>query len=835
MPETPREVGVEVEESVECALEVNESVMQELLPEEDSTLFQEETFELPFLENNEDLAACLDTRAVTEEEMCANEGETLSLTSPDLKPTPCEIKESVQSSILSAALPCESKVCDPDSADTMMQFSLSSKSLQIPKMSYRPRLFIYDSVYNSNHPKEARKQNRITRKKVFGESQGTDKSRMLVPPARFQELCQWCHNILPAVPTDDIADIQITASSTDLPLVSNVYLVDNPKSLWKAYEKKFMKQVKTRSEADMESFQTYFAQYDLSAVIEPFSDIKNAKPDILHLTKRMRDDFTLFAKNSRAIERGRERLSTLPINLLPLTNYPLIIVVCSPLEGAREAEQLQEQIRATICKSRIIPKYLISAVASELHVRVLRLEETAKLRDALAEGGVGFAWPDHSLLMKSLKDEESSPSVNKEQKLPTYTEWKEPVIRSFFVHPEVVLSEKDVAKALKLIRKRKEVALTSSSPPPPKELFPLKAKVFSNARTAHLSDQVGLVLPPTSHLFVVDVKNQWKGSSEEVNRLVHQALTWHSVDGTSLIFNTAKYEVECCARPKKEKKVNSSTKKQTSSLPSFSGKDEPTQINTAKDSVLNKLLSHLQPGWKFTSTSSNPSQTDVEKAKTPSISDTKSDTESISETFLAPSKDAPTSESGVPISTKGWKNTSLMPLLFVFQTSLTPEKAFEVQRILNRSLLRSSIHGSNRVCVLAKQFSTDEELLRQSSSTIDAPDTVDSTVITAWEAPDARNHFFSVNQLQKNECDVESLAVPLIQTRTLVDSLPSEAHNGSNHDLSKLGTCAKLDAFLAPYVLSLLPASVSQQHRVIVAKEIDEALKNEKDSFDGAH
>lgn len=833
-PQTPREVEVDVEDSVECATEEDESVMQELLPEVDSTLLLEEEFVLPSLEDKEDLAACRDARAVTEEEMYASEEETLSLASPNVHSTPSEIKEPFKSSTPSAApTSSESKVCDPESADTKIQSPLSSQKLQIPKMVYRPRLFIYDSVYNSNHPKEAGKQKRIARKKAVGESLGTGKSRMLVSPVRFQELCQWCHNILPAVPTDDIAEIQITASSTNLPLVSNIYLVENPKSLWKAYEKKFMKHVKTRSEADMESFQTYFAQYDLSAIVEPFSDIKNVKSDILHLTKRMRDDFILFTKNKKAIERGRERLSTLPVNFLPLTSYPLIIVVCSPLEDSREAEQLQEQIRTAISRSRLIPNYLISSVASELHVCVLRLEETAKLRDALAEGDVGFAWPDHSFFMKALKDEKSSLSGSKEQKLPTYKEWKEPVVRSFFEHPEVVVSEKDVAKALKLIRKRKEAALTSSNPPPPEELFPLKAKVFSNARTARLSDQIGLVLPPTSHLFVVDVKDQWKGSSGEVDRLVDQALQWHGVDGTPLIFNTSLYEVECCTRSKSEKKVNPFTAKQTPPFPS-SGENEPIQSSTPKDAVLNKLLSHLQPGWKFASLSRTPNQKGVEKATNLNISDRKFPTENVSENFTAPSNDVPTSESDISTSTK-WKNASLVPLLFVFQTSLSPEKAFEVQQVINRCFLRSGVRGSDRVCVLGKQFSTDEELVLQSSPTIDSTDAVDSTVIKAWEAADTRNHFFPVKELKKKECDVESLAVPLIQTRTLVDPLSSEVCSGGNRDLCESGACTKLDAFLAPYVLSLLPGPVSQKHPVIVAKESEKTFKNEKDSFDEAH
>lgn len=793
-----------MEEVGEPSSEVDESVMEELLQEMDEPQLADDELELTASQDEEELAASRDTNDVIGEEMFEPEEVTKS---PGATLTPSGGTERTNpSSTPPTVLQSEGKLCETEGSETMIQAKLNSPDLQVPELSYRPRLFLYGSVYNSAHPREAGRHKRNSRKRASSDAQTPGKSKVLVSPQRFQELSHWCHTILPAVPTDDFSDIQ-NANATALPLVTNLYLAEDPRCLWKAYEKKFMKHAKTRTEAEMESFQSNFAQYDLSSVTDFFCELKNARTGIIHLIKKLREDLDLFAKHHAAIEKGRERINTLPPSFLPLNSYPLTILVSSSLSDAKEAEQLQEQLRSAISRSRIIPNNLIYNVASDLHVCVLDQEETTKMRDALMEGDIGCAWPDHSAFMKVVKKEDNNLEVGLVQHRRAYVEWRAPEPRSFHQDPEVVVSEKDIAKALKMIRKRKEVAVTTSKPPPPADLFPLKAKLFPNIRTARLSDQVGLVLPSTAHLFVVDTRDHWKGNSEDVAPLVGQALKWQSVDGSPLLFTTTQYELECPANCNNDNTVEPPAKSE-STVPSFvSVNDEPESFRPPKDAVLTKLWSLLQTGRKPIIASSFNGHGDEREVDSSTFS-LQASFGTSHESSNVTSESLSSVGKGATTIAKGWKNDSLVPLVFVFQTSFTIEKASEVQRLLNRNILRANGKAPNSICVLSKEFSGDEEIERLASPSFHVDSTVNCTCATPWAVHSLRDRPFPLKILQKEASGDGSIIVSLIQERTLVEPSLVQDNNSkrdhsSNEESIDSSICGGPQCFFTPYLLSL--------------------------------
>lgn len=830
-------MGTETDIDVSSA-EVDETVMEELLQEmEDPPLGEEDLDEIAAPQEEEDGAASRDSNeAMDGEDIFENEDGTISYRSIGPASTPSENLVGMSTSTFSSSTSTllqggEAKTSEVDNSETMIQSKPNSMDLQVPEMSYRPRLFLYGSVYSSVHPREAGKLKRIARRKASGESQAAGRSRPLISPKRFQELCHWCYNILPAVPVDDLIDLQGLAASTSLSLVSNLYLAEDPKSLWKAYEKKFRKQAKVRTEAEMESFQSNIAQYDLSSITEYFGDIKNTKPGIIHVIKKLREDLDLFVRHQAAIEKGREQISTLPASFLPLNTYPLTIVVSSSLSDPNEVDQLREQIRSAISRSRVIPNNLIHTVASELQVFVLGQEETAKFRDALMEGDVGLGWPDHSTFMKIVKTEENHLTVDSVQQRRAYIEWKAPEARSFHQDPDVVVSEKDIAKALKMIRKRKELALTSSRPDPPEGLFPLQAKVLLNTRTARLSDQVGMVLPSKAHLFVVDAREYWKGNSEEVDEMVAKALKWHNVDGTLLLLNTALYDVECFNKGKKGSKKKPSKNMENVVSPAGSVKPEPKSFTPPNDPVLKKLWSRLQTGRKSTSILPASNGEDAEKENGSRRSVEALDAESPRETSEEGIEVPQTSDISTKETIKGWKNKSMMPLVLVLRTGLSPEKAVEVQRLANRSILRSNGSEVNSICVLSKEVSEEENLGVQLSLSSVIPG-MESPISTAWAVQSEKDRPFPLKILKKKELGEKDVEVALIEKRTLMEPSPTKDIN-TDSDNATSENCLNSNisisqCFFTPYLLSLQSKPTGIQPFLSKAIESTENFDNDE-------
>lgn len=678
----------------------------------------------------------------------------------------------------------------PESDQRLME-SKPASELKVPELAYRPRVFLYGSVYHSSHPKEAAKHRKGGRKaKPLIDING--KPRAIIAPNRLEELCQWCYNILPAVPTDDLSDIQADTTTAAIPLVSNLYVVEDADCLWKVYEKKFKKTIKNRTSDEMQIFTKLLGNHNVAEAKELFSNIKNSKPGVTNLLKKLRDDLELFSKRQAALKKGREQSSSLPSTFLPLHSYPLTIVVSSSL-SEKDAELLREEIQITVNKSKLLPPHLIHTVASEVQVWVLTHEETIRWRESLIDGDVGFSWPDHSVFSEAVSKEEGR-EVEQVQGRRTYQQWQAPPSRPRHTDPDVTVHEKDIASALKLIKKRKESSKAAPLVPPPEGLFPLQATVFPIVRTSELSDRAGMVLPPLANLFVIDTREAWasvnnsSSSSEEdgaIDEAVEKALKWHKADGAPLLFNTEMYRVTCdmSASEKQGRTTDSSS---SASFPASVVRQQE-EFSSARDAVMNKLWSKLR-------TRKAGSQEEGNSAANHGIKKNESLLGSTATTM---------------VNQTGWKNESMLPVVFVLRTNLTPEKAVEVQRRLNRALLRADGNELNMVCVLSKQMSDGSVHLPPAAMEDHTTDTA-----LSWAVEQNKERLFPLKLLlKKNENGIKSEPYELIQTRTLVEAKVKPDGDSSNPPInmsSSSGGSVHLASdslgspgFFIPYLFSL--------------------------------
>lgn len=629
-----------------------------------------------------------------------------------------------------------------DGAATVMFDSFMS----VPLAS-KPREYLYGSLFQAQHPQEVAKQNR-------GRKKSDDKNQSLVSPTQVRQLVKWCHHILPAVPTDDLRNIQGTSTTASIPLVCNLYVVEDADTLWEAYGKKYKRAQKVRGSSDeSDLFHQLSAQYLNPQDI--FSNVKRFKDSVSQILKQLSDNIDFFSKKHQGLMRNKKFVNGeyggyAPS--LPLNSYPLTIMLCSSFDHA-EACELRDELCAALRKGKILSSHL-RQVASDVRVWVLTGDETARWREGLSEGEIGSQWPDFDEMEAAATLREGHATVKRDYvtlKRKPYVPFDPSPSPLFCPDTLTEASEKEVSKALALIRLRKTTVLKEEKRPPPSGLYPLEAKVFTNARTCHLSDRAGIVLPSIANVFVIDATASWSEDGN-VDKLITSAINWSTADGSLLIFDESVYRTTCVAPSVR----NESGK-------GFSDADFPQPEEHEADERERVLFSLLSHSSLFAARSTG---SEDEKA------------------------DAGAPEGG---TMKG--PSSSLPRVFVFQTAFSRSTSWGVQWKLNRAFRKGGKHELDVVCVLSREERGD----------IFQP-VEPGALVLPW-AEYKHEHLFPIKALA-DDCEVA-----LINQSTLVDTNLSRPGAQVQSSSSIASSALSDTTFFLPYVLSLSTCEGRKQAR----------------------